>query len=287
MKPKWLKVKLPTGDVYRRVRGVLNSFGLHTVCQEALCPNLGECWGSGTATIMLLGEVCTRGCRFCGVETGNPRGSLDGSEPDRVAQAVSELGLSYVVLTSVDRDELPDGGASHFARTVRAIKAHDSSAGIEVLIPDFSGDREALKEVVGSGADVLAHNLETVERLTPRVRDRRCSYQLSLGVLKTVKELDCVPYTKSSLLLGLGEEEAEVVKAMEDLGEAGVDVLTLGQYLQPTRKHLSVAQYVPPEQFNRYREIGLGMGFREVLSGPLVRSSYKAEETFLNLTGNT
>lgn len=286
MKPEWLKVKLPTGDVYRRVRGVLNSYGLHTVCQEALCPNLGECWGSGTATIMVLGEVCTRGCRFCGVKTGNPGGLVDDSEPERVAQAVAELGLSYVVLTSVDRDDLPDGGASQFARTVRAIKAHDSSGGIEVLIPDFSGDRGALEEVACSGADVLAHNLETVEKLTPRVRDRRCSYQLSLGVLKSLKELNGNAYTKSSLLLGLGEEEAEVVKAMEDLGEAGVDVLTLGQYLQPTRKHLPVAQYISPEQFHRYREMGLGMGFREVLSGPLVRSSYRAEETFLNLMGN-
>lgn len=287
MKPDWLKVRLPTGDVYRRVRGILDSFGLSTVCQEALCPNLGECWGSGTATIMLLGEVCTRGCRFCGVKTGNPRGSLDGSEPDRVAGAVAELGLGYVVLTSVDRDDLPDGGASHFARAVRAIKGQGSAVKVEVLMPDFYGDKGALEEVVGSGADVLAHNLETVERLTPRVRDRRCSYRLSLQVLKTVKELNGSSHTKSSLLLGLGEEEAEVVKSMQDLRAAGVDVLTLGQYLQPTRKHLPVAQYVPPRQFDHYREMGLAMGFRAVLSGPLVRSSYKAEETFLSLTGNS
>ncbi len=280
MKPDWLKVYLPRGELYSRVKEVLLNFGLHTVCQEALCPNRAECWGSGTATIMILGQLCTRGCRFCGVRTGNPRGWVDGSEPQRVAQAVLELGLKYVVLTSVDRDDLSDGGASHFALTLRAIRSLNSGITVEALIPDFSGARGALMAVVGSGPDVVAHNLETVERLTPVVRDRRCGYQLSLQVLRNMKQIHTHVHTKSSLLLGLGEKEVEVVQAMKDLRGTGVDLLTLGQYLQPSRKHLPVLEYVPPQQFDRYREIGSELGFKEVLSGPLVRSSYRADEIF-------
>jgi len=278
LKPEWLKVRLPGGRTYRGVADVLTAFKLHTVCEEALCPNLGECWGSGTATIMMLGDTCTRGCRFCGVKKKSPNGLVDESEPERVARAVLELGLRYVVLTSVDRDDLGDGGASQFARTVRAIRGLDSGIAIETLIPDFSGALEPLIQLVQSGPDLVSHNLETVERLTPVVRDRRCGYHLSLKILRQVKELDGHLPTKSSLLLGLGEDEGEVIQAMQDLRAAGVDFLTLGQYLQPTRRHLPVFQYVPPHQFHRYRERALDLGFRGVLSGPLVRSSYRAEE---------
>lgn len=280
MKPDWLKVTLPSGTVYSSVKGTLASLGLHTVCQEASCPNLATCWGSGTATFMILGDVCTRACRFCGVKTGDPGGEVDDSEPQRVATAVSRLGLKWIVLTSVDRDDLPDGGASQFADTVRAVRELDSTLGVETLIPDFSGSRKALKQVVNSVPHLLAHNLETVDRLTPKVRDRRCGYHLSLRVLRQVKELDAGLPTKSSLLLGLGEHEGEVVQAMRDLRETGVDLLTLGQYLQPTRKHLPVSDYIPPHQFRKYRQIGLDLGFRQVLSAPLARSSYRAEEIF-------
>lgn len=280
MKPDWLKVRLPQGEVYNSVREAMARFGLNTVCEEALCPNQGQCWGSGTATVMILGDLCTRACRFCGVKTGNPRGEVDRSEPERVAQAVAQLALKWVVLTSVDRDDLADGGASHFARTVRAVRELDSGIGVETLIPDFSGARGPLMKVVGSRPNLVAHNLETVERLTPMVRDRRSGYRLSLEVLEQVKEVAGELPTKSSLLLGLGEQEGEVVRAMQHLRQAGVDFLTLGQYLQPTRKHLPVLEYVPPQQFESYRQTGLGLGFREVLSGPLVRSSYRAEEIF-------
>ncbi|HEY8485995.1 MAG TPA: lipoyl synthase [Limnochordales bacterium] len=279
-KPDWLRVTLPFGPTYAHVLDVVSRLRLHTVCQEALCPNVGECWGHGTATFMILGWVCTRACRFCAVATGNPRGAVDPDEPERVAQAVEELGLQYVVLTSVDRDDLPDGGAQHFARTVRAIKARTPHVRVEALTPDFQGDLRAVEVVVDSGLDVFAHNLETVRRLTPRVRDPRAGYDQSLAVLAHAKAHRPDVLTKSSLMLGLGETEQELREAMEDLRRVGVDILTLGQYLRPTRHHLPVERYVTPAEFERYRQWALEAGFVEAFSGPLVRSSYRAERVF-------
>jgi len=274
-------VKLPSGETYSRVRSIIRKYRLHTVCDEALCPNISECWGSGTATIMLLGDTCTRACKFCAVKTGNPRGYIDRDEPRRVAEAVKELNLDYVVLTSVTRDDLEDGGASIYAETVRLVKEVCPDIIVEVLIPDFNNDPNALKIVVESGVDVVAHNIETVERLTPKVRDPRAGYWKSLKTLKMVKDLSDKVYTKSSIMLGLGERDDEVVKAMRDLRSVGVDILTIGQYLQPTRHHLPVVEYVTPEKFRWFREIGERLGFLYVASGPLVRSSYKAGEYFI------
>jgi len=283
-KPDWLKVGLPTGASVARLDRLVGELGLHTVCQEALCPNLGECWGAGTMTIMLLGEVCTRACKFCAVHTGNPGGRLDPEEPEKVARAVKALGLGYVVLTSVDRDDLPDGGAGQFARTIRAIKAVAPGTRVEALTPDFQGDRDAVRTVLTAGLDVFAHNLETVRRLTPRVRDPRATYDQSLAVLAFakayVRENGLEVLTKSSLMVGLGETDEEIREAMHDLRAAGVDILTLGQYLRPTKHHLPVARYVPPEDFEKYRGWGYEAGFLEVFSGPLVRSSYRAERVF-------
>ncbi len=280
-KPEWLRVRPPAGDSYVHLKGLLRSLDLHTVCEEARCPNVWECWGGGTATIMLMGDVCTRGCRFCAVASGNPRGLLDLDEPRKVAIALAELGLRYVVLTSVDRDDLPDGGAGHIARTVREVKARAPGLLVETLIPDFQGDLEAVRKVVDAGVDVLGHNVETVERLQAGVRDRRAGYRQSLRVLEGAKAMREGLFTKSSIMLGLGEREDEVVGAMRDLRAAGVDVLTLGQYLRPSEWHLPVQEYVPPEAFERYREAGESLGFRYVASGPLVRSSYRAGEYFL------
>ena len=280
-KPPWIRVKLPSGEAYSRVRSIIRKYRLHTVCDEALCPNISECWGSGTATIMLLGDTCTRACKFCAVKTGNPRGYIDWDEPRRVAEAVKELNLDYVVLTSVTRDDLEDGGASVYAETVRLIKEMCPNIIIEVLIPDFNNDLNALRMVVESGVDVVAHNIETVERLTPKVRDPRAGYWKSLKTLKIVKDLSSKIYTKSSIMLGLGERDDEVVKAMRDLRSVGVDILTIGQYLQPTRRHLPVVEYVTPEKFKWFKEIGERLGFLYVASGPLVRSSYKAGEYFI------
>ncbi len=280
-KPSWLKVRPPAGERYLHVKRSLRRLGLHTVCEEARCPNLGECWGGGTATIMLMGAVCTRGCRFCAVTSGHPRGVLDPLEPWKVVRVLGEWGLDYVVLTSVARDDLPDGGAAHFAQTVRAIKRQHPHVLVEVLIPDFQGDLDALKTVVEAGPDVVAHNVETVARLTPRVRDRRARYDQSLRVLQAVKEIDPTRYTKSSIMVGLGETEPEVVQTMRDLRAVGVDFLTIGQYLRPTAKHLPVVEYVPPEQFERYKRIGEELGFLYVAAGPLVRSSYRAGEFFI------
>ena len=280
-KPPWIRVKLPSGETYSRVRSIIRKYRLHTVCDEALCPNISECWGSGTATIMLLGDTCTRACKFCAVKTGNPRGYIDWDEPRRVAEAVKELNLDYVVLTSVTRDDLEDGGASIYAETVRLVKEVCPDIIVEVLIPDFNNDPNALKMVVESGVDVVAHNIETVERLTPKVRDPRAGYWKSLKTLKMVKDLSDKVYTKSSIMLGLGERDDEVVKAMRDLRSVGVDILTIGQYLQPTRHHLPVVEYVTPEKFRWFREIGERLGFLYVASGPLVRSSYKAGEYFI------
>ena len=280
-KPPWIKVKLPSGETYSRVRSVIRKYRLHTVCDEALCPNVSECWGSGTATIMLLGDICTRACKFCAVKTGNPRGYIDRDEPRRVAEAVKELNLDYVVLTSVTRDDLEDGGASIYAETVRLVKEVCPDIIVEVLIPDFNNDPNALKIVVESGVDVVAHNIETVERLTPKVRDPRAGYWKSLKTLKMVKDLSDKVYTKSSIMLGLGERDDEVVKAMRDSRSVGVDILTIGQYLQPTRHHLPVVEYITPEKFRWFKEIGERLGFLYVASAPLVRSSYKAGEYFI------
>jgi lipoic acid synthetase len=283
-KPPWIRAPLPSGPVYGELRQLVARLRLHTVCQEALCPNIGECWGHGTMTLMLLGSICTRACRFCAVATGNPRGWLDPDEPRHVAEAIEVLarrfGLKYVVLTSVNRDDLPDGGASHFAETVRRIKALAPEVKVEVLTPDFRGDHRAVEIVLAAGVDVFAHNLETVRRLTPRVRDPRAGYDQTLRVLEHAKCFRPQVLTKSSLMLGLGETDEEIRQAMRDLRAVGVDILTLGQYLRPTRYHLPVVRYVTPEDFARYQQWGYDEGFREVFSGPLVRSSYRAERVF-------
>jgi lipoic acid synthetase len=279
-KPPWLKVRPPGAGRYARIKEALRRLGLHTVCEGARCPNLHECWGSGTATLMLLGEVCTRGCRFCAVAKGRPE-PPDPDEPKKVAQAVAEWGLEYVVLTSVSRDDLPDGGADHFAKTVEAIKRGGSASLVEVLIPDFRGDLRALERLVEAGPDVVGHNIETVERLTPLVRDRRAGYRQSLKVLEQAKRLAPSVYTKSALMLGLGETEEEVLATMRDLRAVGVDFLALGQYLQPTERHLPVREYIPPERFQHYARLGEELGFLAVAAGPLVRSSYRAGELFM------
>ncbi|MGQ9693046.1 MAG: lipoyl synthase [Thermaceae bacterium] len=280
-KPSWIKAPLPTGPTYHRLKGLVKELGLHTVCQEALCPNIGECWAHGTMTIMILGGICTRACKFCAVDTGNPRGYLDPEEPEKVAQAVAAMGVTYVVLTSVDRDDLPDGGAKHFAATIRAIKRHSPEVLVEALTPDFQGDLKAVETVLDAGLEVFAHNLETVRRLTPKVRDPRAGYDQSLKVLAHAKQHRPDILTKSSLMLGLGETEEEIREAMRDLRAVGVDILTLGQYLRPTPAHLPVERYVTPEEFKKYEEWGYEAGFLEVFSGPLVRSSYRADRVFL------
>ena len=280
-KPTWLKVPLPQGEEVARLRGILHSRQLHTVCEEARCPNLGECWAGGTATFMVLGDTCTRGCRFCAVKTlgtGNP---VDPEEPAQVAAAAVAMDLTYVVLTMVDRDDLPDGGAAHVAATVRAIKARRRSMLVEALTGDFGGDRGQIATVLAAGPDVFAHNLETTERLTPRVRDHRCSYRQSLSVLQAAKDIQPGTVTKSSLMLGLGESEREVDQAMDDLRAAGVDVVTLGQYLRPTLKHLPVREHVSPARFRAHEDRARRKGFLYVAAGPLVRSSYKAAEYYL------
>ncbi|MGQ0796694.1 MAG: lipoyl synthase [Methanobacteriota archaeon] len=280
-KPEWLRVRPPSGENYTHLKTLLRSLDLHTVCEEAHCPNVGECWGGGTATIMLLGDICTRGCRFCAVTSGNPRGAVDVEEPRKVADAIAGLGLTYVVLTSVDRDDIPDGGADHFARTIREIKARDADVLVEALIPDFRGDLAAVRTVVDARPDVLDHNVETVRRLQDRVRDRRAGYDQSLAVLRGAKSMRDGLYTKSSIMLGLGETVDEVLDTMHDLRDAGVDILTLGQYLRPSAWHLPVQEFVPPERFDAYRRAGEGMGFLYTAAGPLVRSSYRAGEFFL------
>jgi lipoic acid synthetase len=280
-KPEWLRVRPPSGEIYNHLKGLMRGLDLHTVCEEAHCPNVWECWGGGTATIMLLGDVCTRGCRFCAVKSGNPRGLVDAEEPRKVAAAIADLGLTYVVLTSVDRDDLPDGGASHFAETIREVKARDQDILVEALIPDFQGDLDAVRTVVDAGPDVLDHNLETVRRLQGVARDRRANYDQSLAVLRAAKAMRDGIFTKSSLMLGLGETHDEVLEAMRDLRANGVDLLTLGQYLRPSEWHLPVQEYVSPEAFEDFRIAGEELGFTYVAAGPLVRSSYRAGEFFL------
>jgi lipoic acid synthetase len=279
--PPWIKVRYSRNEKFDTIRQVLRLYGLHTVCEEASCPNIGECWGGGTATFMILGDTCTRACRFCNVKSGNPRGWLDVTEPLRVARALRDLALDYIVITSVDRDDLPDGGASHFANVIREVKALNRRIFVEVLIPDFQGDLEALSEVVSAGPDVISHNIECVERLTPLVRDRRASYRTSLKVLRHIKELNPAIFTKSSIMVGLGEAEEEVYAALEDLRGAGVDIVTIGQYLRPSSWHLPVVEYVPPDKFERYRRRAYELGFLYCAAGPLVRTSYRAGEYFI------
>lgn len=281
--PDWIRVRAPMGEKYTHLQGLVRGLQLHTVCEEALCPNIGECWGAGTATIMILGDVCTRACRFCAVETGNPRGVVDIDEPYRVAEAIAELQLNYVVVTSVDRDDLPDGGADIFAETIRQIKAKSPRTQVEVLTGDFRGVRSSVQKIVAAQPDVFGQNIETVRRLTHVVRDRRAGYAQTLDVLRTIKAIDPTMRTKSSMLVGMGETPAEVIETMRDLRAAQVDLLAIGQYLQPTRqkRNLPLVEYVAPEVFARYRAEGMKLGFKYVASGPLVRSSYKAWEAAL------
>ena len=279
-KPPWLKVQLPSGEAYENVKAHVKRLELNTVCQEAMCPNLGECWGAGTATIMILGDTCTRGCHFCNVKTGSPKGEVDWLEPKRVAEAVAELGWKYLVLTAVDRDDLADFGATIFANTVRQIHKKAPGAQVECLTGDFAGNLANLDIVLDARPEVLAHNLETVERLHPSVRDRRAKYDQSLAILAHAKRSGSVRYTKTSLMLGLGETEAEIETTMDDARTAGVDIFTMGQYLQPTKRHLKVVEFVTPEKFERLRALGVSKGFRQVVSSPLSRSSYHAEQAF-------
>ena len=279
-KPDWLKVRVPGGPGYERVRDLLARLELNTVCAESRCPNIAECWAGGTATVMLMGDTCTRGCKFCHVKSGRPA-PLDPQEPRHLAEAVSQLGLRYLVITSVDRDDLPDAGSGHFAEAIRELRARCDGTKVEVLVPDFDGVPERLDTLGQAAPHVIAQNLETVERLTHPVRDRRAGYRKTLGVLRYYKEHFPSIYTKSSLMVGLGETQDELGQAMVDLRDAGVDVLTIGQYLQPSPWNLKVAEYVTPDTFNRYREQALELGFLYCASGPLVRSSYRAAEFFM------
>ncbi|MEX2321386.1 MAG: lipoyl synthase, partial [Saccharospirillum sp.] len=277
-KPEWLRIKLSSGPKYDSVKKIVHEHRLSTVCEEAMCPNIGECWSAGTATIMLMGDVCTRACKFCAVDTGNPKGWLDLEEPDNTAQSVALMGLKYVVLTSVNRDDIPDGGAGHYATTVRRVKEVNPDTAVEALTPDFQGKHADVEAVVDSGVEVFAQNVETVKRLTHPVRDSRASYEQTLDVLAHAKRYKPEVLTKTSLMLGLGETDEEILATMDDLRSSGVDILTLGQYLQPSINHLPVERYVTPDEFNRYRDIGLEKGFLEVVSGAFVRSSYRAEQ---------
>jgi lipoic acid synthetase len=276
-KPEWLRMRVQSSPKFDAVRSIVHEHGLATVCEEAKCPNIGECWSAGTATIMLMGDVCTRACRFCSVNTGNPKGWLDPQEPQNTAEAVQLMGLKYVVLTSVNRDDLPDGGAGHYADVVRATKALNPETAVEALTPDFLGDRSAIETLLDSGIEVFAQNVETVERLTHPVRDPRAGYQQTLDVLAAGKAYRPGVVTKTSLMLGLGERDDEIQTCMDDLRQHDIDVLTLGQYLQPTQNHLPVERFVTPDEFDQYREWGLERGFLEVVSGVFVRSSYRAE----------
>jgi lipoic acid synthetase len=279
-KPNWLRVKMTNSPNYQKLKESVREHKLATVCEEAKCPNIAECWSHGTATIMLMGAVCTRACRFCSVDTGNPKGWLDLEEPQKTAETVALMNLDYVVLTSVNRDDLLVGGAKHYADTIMAIKDRCPNTKIEALTPDFQGQESAIKVLVDSGLDVFAQNVETVERLTHPVRDIRASYWQTIKVLDFAKRYRPEVLTKTSLMLGLGETFDEILKTMDDLRAVHVDILTLGQYLQPTANHLPVSRYIPPEEFSKLREIGLQKGFFEVASGPMVRSSYRADRVF-------
>ncbi|MCC7540719.1 MAG: lipoyl synthase [Deltaproteobacteria bacterium] len=282
-KPPWLRVRAPGGERYTQLKETLRRLDLHTVCEEARCPNVGECWTAGTATVMLLGDTCTRGCRFCAVTTGNPGGLVDPREPEHTARALAELDLSYVVLTMVDRDDLLDGGALHVATTVRRIREHSAEMLVETLVGDFAGRREDVVVLVEEGRpDVFAHNVEVVERLTREMRDARCSFARSLDVLRWAKQARPEMPTKSSLMVGIGESSADVHDALARLRDAGVDVVTLGQYLRPSPRHHEVVEYVTPETFDAYAEDARQLGFAFVASGPLVRSSYRAAEAWMH-----
>lgn len=273
-KPKWLRVKLPTGENYKKVRNIVSEHKLHTICESGNCPNMGECWGAGTATFMILGNICTRSCGFCAVATGKPL-VADLLEPEKVANSVKTMGVKHAVITSVDRDDLPDGGSIIWAETVKKVREYSPSTTMETLIPDFMGKWDNLQRIIDVAPEMVSHNLETVRRLTKQVRIQ-AKYDRSLEVLRRLKKAGM--RTKSGIMLGLGETEKEVIEAMDDLRTVGVDVLTLGQYLQPTVSHLPVFEFVTPEKFSEYKEIGLEKGFRFVESAPLVRSSYHAEK---------
>lgn len=285
--PPWLKTSIPTGSKFSALKEQLRSLKLSTVCEEARCPNIGECWsggkhGTSTATIMLMGDTCTRGCMFCSVKTSRAPPPLDPDEPRNTAKAIYEWGLGYIVLTSVDRDDLPDGGSSHFAETVIEIKRQNKEILVECLVPDFRGNRVCIEKIANSGLDVFAHNVETVEKLTPFVRDRRAGYRQTLKVLETAKEINPDLITKTSIMLGLGESDEQVEQTMKDLKSVGVDCLTLGQYMQPTKRHLKVHEYVTPAKFKEWEHMGNQLGFLYTASGPLVRSSYRAGEFFIS-----
>lgn len=280
-KPDWLRAKMPSGTGYSNTRNIVHEHRLSTVCEESMCPNIGECWNVGTATIMVLGSVCTRACRFCAVDTGNPKGWLDPEEPVNTGRAVKLMGLEYIVITSVDRDDLADGGAAHYAECVREIKRQSPGTAVEALTPDFNGVHEHVETVVDSGLEVFAQNVETVRRLTHPVRDPRAGYEQTIDVLAHAKSHRPDVLTKTSLMLGLGEKDREILQTMDDLRTANVDILTLGQYLRPTPNHLAVERYVTPDEFDAYRSEGLEKGFMEVVAGPMVRSSYRAEQVLL------
>ncbi|KAG9452025.1 hypothetical protein H6P81_004929 [Aristolochia fimbriata] len=286
-KPDWMKLSIPGGSKYAHIKSKLRELKLHTVCEEAKCPNLGECWsggetGTATATIMILGDTCTRGCRFCNVKTSRTPPPPDPNEPSNVAEAIASWGLDYVVITSVDRDDLPDQGSEHFAETVQKLKKLKPKMLIEALVPDFRGDPVCVEKVARSGLDVFAHNIETVEELQSSVRDHRANFKQSMDVLKLAKEYAPVgTLTKTSIMLGCGETPDQVVRTMEKVRAAGVDVMTFGQYMRPSKRHMPVSEYITPEAFEKYRVLGMEMGFRYVASGPLVRSSYKAGELYI------
>ena len=280
-KPPWLKVPFPGGDRYSWIKSRSTRLNLSTVCEEANCPNIGECWNGGTATFMLMGDTCTRGCRFCAVKSSKYPPALDADEPSKLAGTIKKMNLNYVVLTTVNRDDLPDQGASHIARCIKATQRTTPRLLIEMLMPDFRGEKELVQQIIDASPAVLAHNLETVRRLTPEVRDYRADYDQSLEVLRYLKTNCPEGYTKSSLMLGLGESRREILQAMDDMRDAGVDFLTIGQYLQPTRKHLKVLKFLHPDEFNELGQIGDQMGFDYVAAGPLVRSSYKAAEFYI------
>ena len=286
IRPSWLKMKIPSGENYVKVRKTLQKYNLHTVCEEASCPNVSECWDVGTATIMIMGDVCTRGCKFCNVDTGKPF-ELDSEEPQHVAEAIKDWNLRYVVITSVCRDDLPDEGSEHFARTIQCIKSNCPNTVVESLIPDFSGNEKFIETIVRAKPNVMGHNVETVKRLSPYVRDLRANYTQSLKVLKYVKELDSSIFTKSSLMLGLGESEEEILQTAQDLRDANVDMITLGQYLQPSTSHLPIKEFVTPEKFYQLKLDMRKLGFLHVESGPLVRSSFRASDVIDLIIKNT
>ncbi len=286
IRPSWLKMKIPSGENYLKVRKTLQKYNLHTVCEEASCPNISECWGVGTATIMIMGDVCSRGCKFCNVETGKPF-ELDSKEPQHVAEAIKDWNLRYIVITSVCRDDLPDEGSEHFAKTIQCIKSECPNTVVESLIPDFSGNEKFIETIAKAKPNVIGHNVETVKRLSPSIRDLRANYKQSLKVLKYVKEINSSIFTKSSLMLGLGESKEEILQTAQELRDVDVDFITLGQYLQPSLSHLSVKEFVTPEKFYQLKLDLKKLGFLHVESGPFVRSSFRASDVIDLIIKNT